>query len=145
MMRLLLSAGAALLIAEPALAQAFDPGPPGTVVGSSMAGKRIGPYTPRTQPRIKGARVFGDTVEERAYGRDYDDSYLTPEIPVFRSQSDRDALRASQGRSRLDDASAGAYARSGPSAIGGSAITRPGSQRSHRAVIVPRKPSKRGR
>ncbi|WP_206453118.1 hypothetical protein [Aurantimonas marina] len=128
---------AAFLLPGSAFAQAFDPGPMGDVPGKSMSGLPIvGAPRPPAGPRVPGAGVFGDTVEERAYGRDYDDSYLRPVVPRFRQGANvPNELRAMEGRSDLNSVNAGAFARSGPSAIGGSAITRGRSPGSHRAII----------
>lgn len=123
-----------------ALAQAFEPGPPGTPTGSSMSGARIvgAPPLPRGN-RIPNARVFGDTAEERAYGRDFDDSYITPPVPRGIGKAPANAARA--GRSDIDPARAGDFARSGPAAIGRSPVTRGSSfslgSRGGRARIVP--------
>jgi hypothetical protein len=114
---------AAILAAVPAVAQPFDTGPAGTVVGSSMSGARIGAGRAPLAPRIPGAEVFGDTVEERTYGRAFDDSYLTPEVRRGTSETPIE-LRATQGRSELNGVNAGAFAR-GQAQIGTSAVTRP--------------------
>ncbi|MBB4003315.1 hypothetical protein [Aurantimonas endophytica] len=117
---------AALLAPSPVLAQAFDPGPMGSVPGSSVSGMRIdGAPRPAAGPRVPGADVFGDTVEERVYGKDFDDSYLRPVVPRGSSEANRDSIerRATEGRSDLNDINAGDFARSGPNAIGGSAVT----------------------
>ncbi len=114
---------AAFLLGGPAAAQPFDPGPAGTVVGSSMSGARIGAGRAPLAPRIPGAEVFGDTVEERTYGRAFDDSYLTPEVPRGRSETPIE-LRATEGRSELNGINAGAFAR-GQADIGTSSVTRP--------------------
>ncbi|HDZ75634.1 MAG TPA: hypothetical protein ENH55_23280 [Aurantimonas coralicida] len=128
---------AALLLPAPAFAQAFDPGPMGDVPGRSMSGLPIvGAPRPSAGPRIPGARVFGDTAEERAYGRDFDDSYLRPVVPRFGRGADVPSeLRAMEGRSDLNSVNAGAFARGGPAAIGRSAVTRGRSPGSHRAII----------
>jgi len=128
---------ATLLLPASAFAQAFDPGPMGDVPGMSMSGLPIvGTPQPPAGPRIPGARVFGDTVEERAYGRDFDDSYLRPVVPRFGRDADMpNELRAMEGRSDLNSVNAGAFARSGPTAIGRSAVTRGRSPGSHRAII----------
>jgi len=109
----------------------------GDVPGRSMSGLPIvGALPPPAGPRIPGARVFGDTVEERAYGRDFDDSYLRPVVPRFgRGANVPNELRAMEGRSDLNSVNAGAFARGGPSAIGRSAVTRGRSPGSHRAII----------
>ncbi|HEY9055742.1 MAG TPA: hypothetical protein VIN77_01190 [Aurantimonas sp.] len=129
----------ALLLAgapAPVFAQAFDPGPMADVPGMSMSGARIVGAPPPAGPRIPGAKVFGDTIEERAYGRDYDDSYLRPIVPRFGQGADVPIeLRAMEGRSDLNSLNAGAFARGGPSAIGRSAVTRGSSSGSHRAII----------
>ncbi|UIJ72298.1 hypothetical protein [Aurantimonas sp. HBX-1] len=130
---------AALLGPGPALAQAFDPGPIGSVPGSSVSGMRIDGAPRRAAgPRVPGADVFGDTVEERVYGKDYDDSYLRPVVPRGGAASGATIeRRATEGRSDLNDINAGDFARSGPNAIGGSAVTRGGSGGSSggRAII----------
>ena len=110
--------------ATPAAAQPFEAGPPGTVVGSSMANAPLAGQRSLGTPRIPNAPVFGDTVEERAWGRDFDDSHLTPKVRRAR-EAPPIALRAYEGRSTLDAARADAFARSGPTAIGGSSVTRP--------------------
>ena len=126
------------MLAPSAFAQPFDPGPGISVPGSSMSGARIGGAPPKLKTRkIPNAPIFGDTVEERAYGRDYDNSYLTPKIPTGRT-SDRDSIerRAHQGDPGLDPGRAGSFARSGPGAIGSSEVTRDRSKGSgHRAII----------
>ncbi|WP_185983873.1 hypothetical protein [Aureimonas mangrovi] len=122
-----LAALALALAASPplaALAQPFEAGPPGTVVGSSMSGQRIGPPSAPLSPRIANPDVFGDTVEERSWGRDYDDSHLWPVIPTPRAAPSTE-MRAFEGQSRLDPARAGTFSRSGPAAIGSSEVTRP--------------------
>jgi hypothetical protein len=130
------------LVGGEALAQAFEPGPPGTPTGSSMAGARIvgAPPLPRGS-RIPSARVFGDTAEERAYGRDFDDSYITPTVPRGIGRPTTNAARARAGRSDIDPARAGDFARGGPTAIGQSPVTRGSSfslgSRGGRARIVP--------
>lgn len=128
---------ASLLSASGAFAQPFDPGPPGTPVGSSMSGARIG-GAPKTRAplAIPNARVFGDTVEERAYGRDYDNSYLTPRIPQPDADGSSTRLRAGEGRPALDSSRAGDFARSDGSVINKSGVTRPISP-PRRARIVP--------
>lgn len=119
-------------------AQAFGPGPPGIAVGSSMSGKRIvGAPRATGGPRIPNADVFGDEVEERRFGRDYDDSYLRPEIRTFERDSSTER-RAIEGRSSLGGVGAGVFARDGATGIGRSAVTRPSS--SGRAKIVFTKP-----
>jgi hypothetical protein len=127
---------AALLLPGAALAQAYDPGPMGDVPGSSASGMRIGgsPAAP-TGPRIRGADVFGDTVTERAYGKNFDDSYLKPKVPRSRGAQPSTAERAVEGRSDLNGISAGSFARQGPGAVGRSAVTRGRSVGSHRAII----------
>ncbi len=127
---------AALLLPGAALAQAYDPGPMGDVPGSSASGMRIGgsPAAP-AGPRIRGADVFGDTVTERAYGKNFDDSYLKPKVPRSRGAQPSTAERAVEGRSDLNGISAGSFARQGPGAVGRSAVTRGRSVGSHRAII----------
>lgn len=124
--------------AAPALAQPFESGPPGTVVGSSMSGARIGGAPAVGGRRIQGADVFGDTVEERAWGRDYDDSHLRPTVRRPEPDEVPTELRAREGQPALDPLNAGAFARSGPGAIAGSAVTRPslgGRRTGGRAII----------
>lgn len=129
-------AAACLFCAWPALAQPFGTGPGGMPVGSSMAGAPLYGAPARPAPAVPGARVFGDTAEERAWlrrgGRPYDDSHLRPDLPRAKDAPSIQE-RALQGRSRLDAGRAGVYARSGPAAIGGSAITRPALQAPRRA------------
>src|SRR3954469_13819101 len=86
-----------------AAAQAFGAGTPGTPVGSSMAGAPIAgaPILPRGH-QIPDARVFGDNAEERAYGQDFDDSYITPEVPRGIGRAGSNAARARAGRSNID-------------------------------------------
>ena len=127
-----------LLSGGPALAQAFGPGPAGTPVGSSMSGLRIGPQKARRPHGIPNADPFGDEAEERAFGRDYDDSYLRPRIGRSRDPVSNEE-RATEGRSDLNDVNAGAFATEGPDAIGASPVTRPslrGGSRGGRARIV---------
>lgn len=129
---------AGMLIVGAAQAQAFDPGPRGSVPGSSVSGMRInGAPTPNAGRRIRGADVFGDTVEERTYGRNYDDSYLKPRVPRPNGDETEASIeeRAVEGRPDLNGISAGAYATQGPNAIGRSEITRGSSVGSHRAII----------
>jgi hypothetical protein len=123
-------------------AQAFGSGPPGTPTGSSMSGARIvGAPPPLRGNRVPNARVFGDTAEERAYGKDFDDSYIRPKIRTGVRRGISNEERATAGRSELNPINSGAYARQGPSAIGGSSITRGSTySRSGRARIV--KPTK---
>ncbi|MBC6716812.1 hypothetical protein H9Q09_11405 [Aurantimonas sp. DM33-3] len=127
---------AALLLPGAALAQAYDPGPMGDVPGSSASGMRIGgsPAAP-AGPRIRGADVFGDTVTERAYGKNFDDSYLKPKGPRSRAAQPSTAERAVEGRSDLNGINAGSFARQGPGAVGRSEVTRGRSAGSHRAII----------
>ncbi|HEX2017781.1 MAG TPA: hypothetical protein VGO17_02470 [Aurantimonas sp.] len=127
---------AALFLPSAALAQAFDPGPIGGVPGGSVSGMRIdGAPRPATGPRVPGADVFGDTVEERAYGKNYDDSDLRPVVPRNGQEGGAIERRATEGRSDLNDINAGDFARSGPNAIGDSAVTR---GRSHGRAIIRR-------
>ena len=127
---------AALLLPGAALAQAYDPGPMGDVPGSSASGMRIGgsPAAP-AGPRIRGADVFGDTVTERAYGKNFDDSYLKPKVPRNRAPQPSTADRAVEGRPDLNGINAGSFARQGPNAAGRSEVTRGRSVGSHRAII----------
>lgn len=123
-----------------ALAQAFGSGPAGTPTGSSMSGARIvGAPPPLRGNRVPNARVFGDTAEERAYGKDYDDSYIRPKVRTGLRSGASNEERATEGRSELNTINSGAFSRQGPSAIGRSAVTR-GSyySRGGRARIVPR-------
>lgn len=127
---------AATTLALPAAAQPFDPGPGIIVPGSSMAGKRIGGAPPKlNNRRIRNAPVFGDTVEERYYGRDYDDSYLTPRVPRGSSDDASIQRRAREGDPRLDPGRAGSFAKEGPGALGSSEVTHGSSRGSHRAII----------
>ena len=123
-------------------AQAFGSGPPGTPTGSSMSGARIvGAPKPGHGRRIPNAKVFGDTAEERAYGKDYDDSYIRPKIRTGVRSGRTNEETATEGRAGLDPINSGAYARQGPSAIGRSAVTHGSSfSRGGRARIV--KPAK---
>ncbi|WP_279482027.1 hypothetical protein [Aureimonas sp. SK2] len=120
---------AALVLASTAgtaLAQPFDPGPPGIVTGQSMSGAPIGGYRPVRPPvSIPNAPVFGDTVEERAYGRDYDDSYLRPRVVRPDADGSETRLRAAEGRSTVEPDTAGDFARSDGSVINKSGVTRP--------------------
>ncbi len=124
-------------VSGPALAQPFDPGPPGVPVGSSMAGAVI-PGAPKLAPplAIPNAPVFGDTPEERRYGRDYDDSYLRPHIPQPGADGSETRLRARAGRPDIRPETAGDFARSDGSVINRSGVTRPISP-PRRARIVP--------
>lgn len=118
----------ALLLAgsAPTLAQPFDPGPPGISVGQSMSGAPIGGYKAPPRPlSIPNAPVFGDTVEERAYGRDYDNSYLKPRVRRPDADGTESRLRAAQGRSTIEPDTAGDFARSDGSVINQSGVTRP--------------------
>ncbi len=100
--RSLLALAAAAPLAVPAAAQPFDPGPQGSVVGQSMSGAPIGGYRAPSRPlSIPNAPVFGDTVEERTYGRDYDNSYLSPARRAARRRRNLDAP-ARSGRARDD-------------------------------------------
>lgn len=109
-----------------AIAQPFDPGPPGTSVGQSMSGAPIGGYRPLSRPlSIPNAPVFGDTVEERAYGRDYDNSYLRPRVVRPDADGNSTRLRAAEGRSSIGPDTAGDFARSDGSVINKSGVTRP--------------------
>ncbi|SMC36594.1 hypothetical protein SAMN06297251_101405 [Fulvimarina manganoxydans] len=105
-------------------AQPFGPGPAGTLPGTSSTGQRIvgAPPPPSSGLRIPNAEVFGDTVLERQYGREFDDSYLKPKVP--QPQAGNSATeQAIQGRSGLSNPAADFYSRQGPSAIGGSSIS----------------------
>lgn len=140
---LLAAAAAGLLSTGGAGAQPFDPGPMGTPTGSSMSGAPIGGFRPSRPPvAIPDARVFGDTVEERTYGRDIDDSYLKPRIPRPDADGSETRLRAAQGRSTVEADTAGDFARSDPSVINRSGVTRPISPNG-RARIVPNKAAPR--
>ncbi|KAB0679290.1 hypothetical protein [Aureimonas leprariae] len=127
----------AAMLPLPALAQPFEPGPTSSVPGSSMAGARIDGAPPtRAGPRIKDAPIFGDTVEERAYGREYDNSYLRPRVPRPDGERSNEAV-ATQGRADLNPVNAGEFATGGPNAIGASSVTRGSSfSRGGRARIV---------
>ena len=133
--RLLLIVG--LLVPSASMAQPFEPGPTTSVPGSSMSGMRIdGMPPPLGGVRIKGAHVFGETVEQRAYGRDYDNSYLHPRIPKGGGRPEMTTEeRAMEGRSDLNGINAESFARGGPNAIGKSSVTHGGSVGSHRAII----------
>ncbi|WP_019998057.1 hypothetical protein [Aureimonas ureilytica] len=135
--RLLALLGLALLGSGAARAQPFDPGPPGTPVGSSMSGAVI-PGAPRvrTPLAIPNAPVFGDTVEERQYGRDYDNSYLKPRIPRPDADGTSTRLRAREGDPAIGPDRAGDFARSDGSVINKSGVTRPLTP-PRRARIVP--------
>ena len=119
-------------------AQAFGSGPPGTPTGRSMSGARIvGAPKPAHGRRIPNAKVFGDTAEERAYGKDYDDSYIRPKVRTGLRSGRTNEETATEGRAGLDPINSGAYARQGPSAIGRSTVTHGSSfSRSGRARIV---------
>ncbi|MBP0614058.1 hypothetical protein [Jiella mangrovi] len=135
-MRSLILLAAAVFMAVPAFPQPFDPGPRISVPGSSVSGMRIDGAPPKPSRGIRNAPVFGDTVEERAYGRDYDNSYLNPRIPRGVHDEDTIEMRARQGDRRLDPGRAGAFARCGPGAIGASEVTRGRTKGSgHRAII----------
>ncbi|RFC64171.1 hypothetical protein DYI37_07385 [Fulvimarina endophytica] len=116
----------ALTLASAATAQPYGPGPAGDLPGTSMADLPI-VGAPQRVPGIPGARIFGDTNEERLYGKPFDDSYLTPKVirPDVGNSASRQAI---EGRSALGGVAADLYAREGPAAIGGSAITRGQSQ-----------------
>ncbi|MDY8109017.1 hypothetical protein U0C82_07655 [Fulvimarina sp. 2208YS6-2-32] len=141
--RLLPIAVAAMLglCAMPAgtLAQPLGPGPAGTLPGTSMADLPI-VGAPRTRPGIPGAEIFGDTNAERRYGKPFDDSYLRPK--VIRPDAGNSAARqAILGRPDLNGVSAEIFAREGPSAIGGSAISRGQSRgRDLRRTAPPQRP-----
>lgn len=132
--------GIAAALSTPAGAQPFDPGPGFSVPGSSMAGARIdGAPRTRANPRIHQAPIVGDTVEERYYGRDYDDSYLRPRVPRPGKARSNEAT-ATDGRADLNTINAGEFATEGPNAIGSSTVTRGSSLgRGGRARIVPSK------
>ena len=121
-----------------AFAQAFGNGPPGTLPGSSMSGARIVGAPPRPRAnRVPNARVFGDTAEERAFGRDVDDSYIRPKVRTGIRSGRSSEETATSGRSELNPINSGAYARQGPAAIGASSVTRGSSlSRGGRARIV---------
>lgn len=126
-LRLMIAALALALGAAPAGAQAFDPGPPGMVVGRSMAHMPIVPVIPPLAKGIPNADIFGDEVEERAYGRDFDNSYLKPKIPnIGRDKEMPIELRATEGRSDLNPVNSGALSRAGPLATGAGPYTRIG-------------------
>lgn len=127
---------ALLAVCQPAFSQPFEPGPAGTPVGSSMSGLRIGPHKAPRQHGIPNADPFGDEAEERAFGRDYDDSYLRPRIGRAGDAVSNEE-RATEGRSDLNEVNAGAFARDGQTAIGQSQVTRPSLRgRGGRARIV---------
>ncbi|WP_182086888.1 hypothetical protein [Aureimonas sp. ME7] len=107
-------------------AQAFDPGPRAAVPGGSIAIAPIGGYRRPAAPlAIPNAPVFGDTVEERRYGRDYDDSYRRPRVVKPDVDGSSTRLRAAQGRSTIEPDTAGDFARSDGSVINRSGVTRP--------------------
>lgn len=121
-----------------AQAQIFAPGPGYSVPGSSVSGMRIdgAPPPARGNERIRGSDIGGHIVEERVYGRDYDDSHLKPAIPkgqVSRPLSTEEL--ASEGGAKLDGINAGVFARQGPNAIGRSEVTRGSGPASGRAII----------
>lgn len=119
------------------MAQPYDPGPAGTIPGSSMAGKVRGAPQPGGSRAIPNADVFGDEFEERAFGRDYDDSYLRPRVRQGIRSGRSNEERATEGRSGLGTINAGEFARQGPRAIGRSSVTRSGGfSRGGRARIV---------
>ena len=129
---------ALVLMANTAQAQIFAPGPGYSVPGSSVSGMRIDGAPPKIHGNvpIKGADIDGDTVEERAYGRNYDDSYLRPAIPSGRvSRQPSTEERATEGRADLNGINAGQFARQGPNAIGSSQVTRGSGPSSGRAII----------
>lgn len=138
---------AALLAAAsagPARSQAFDPGPPGTAVGSSMSGARIGGHRPvRTPFAVPNAPVFGDTVEERAYGRDYDDSTLRPRVPRPDADGASTRLRAREGSSVIRPDTAGDFARSDPGVLNRSGVTRPIAAPGRARIVPNRAPAPR--
>ncbi|WP_294641130.1 hypothetical protein [uncultured Aureimonas sp.] len=124
--RSLLALAAAAPLAVPATAQPFDPGPQGSVVGQSMSGAPIGGYRAPSRPlSIPNAPVFGDTVEERTYGRDYDNSYLRPRVVRPDADGTSTRLRAAEGRATIGSDTAGDFARSDGSVINNSGVTRP--------------------
>lgn len=127
-----------------AFAQPYGAGPAGSIPGSSMAGRVRGVPRPDSGVRIPNADVFGDEFEERAFGRDVDDSYLRPKVGNRNQRSRSIEERATDGRSELGTINSGAFARQGPGAIGGSSVTRgansgrvPHLGRGGRARIVP--------
>ena len=129
---------ALILMANAVQAQVFAPGPGYSVPGSSVSGMRIDGAPPKLHGnvRIKGADIGGDTVEERAYGRNYDDSYLRPTIPSGRvARQPSGQKRATEGRADLNGINAGEFARQGPNAIGRSEVTRGSGPISGRAII----------
>ena len=130
---------ALILLANAAQAQIFAPGPGSSVPGSSVSGMRIDGAPPKLHGnvRIKGADIGGDTVEERAYGRNYDDSYLRPDhsersrLPPTPRRGARDG-----GSGPISTASMPAGSRAmGPNAIGRSQVTRGSGPSSGRAII----------
>lgn len=134
--------GALATLAAPALAQPFDPGPMGTPVGSSMSGAPIAGHQRERPPlAIGNAPVFGDTVEERTYGRDYDNSYLRPRVAKPDADGASTRLRAAEGRSTIEPDTAGDFARSDGSVINKSGVTRPISP-PRRARIVKSAPAR---
>ncbi len=137
--RLAVLSALSALLRGAAMAQPFDPGPPGTPVGSSMSGAVI-PGAPRVRSplAIPNAPVFGDTVEERQYGRDYDNSYLKPRIPRPDADGSSTRLRAREGDPAIGPDRAGDFARSDGSVINESGVTRPLTP-PRRARIVPNK------
>ncbi len=119
-----LTALAAALSTE-AVAQPYEPGPLGRVPGSSVSGMRIdGAPRVRRNVDIPRAKVYGDTVEERAYGREFDDSYLRPKVVQPRAAPPVE-LRATEGRSDLNTINSGVFSRSDPGVISRSGVTRP--------------------
>ena len=111
-----------MLVTVEVSAQPLGPGPAGTLPGTSMADLPI-IGAPRGVPGIPGAKIFGDTNAERRFGKPFDDSYLRPKI-VRPDAGNSAARQAIEGRSDLNGVSADIFAREGPSAIGGSAVTR---------------------
>ena len=119
-----LTAVAAVLATE-TVAQPYEPGPLGRVPGSSVSGMRIdGAPRVRRNVDIPRAKVYGDTVEERAYGREFDDSYLRPKVVQPRAAPPVE-LRATEGRSDLNTINSGVFSRSDPGVISRSGVTRP--------------------
>ncbi|MBO0664475.1 hypothetical protein LQ948_18060 [Jiella sp. MQZ9-1] len=134
--RRLIAFVALIALPLPAVAQPYDPGPGISVPGSSMAGQRIGGAPVIKRKGIPNAKIFGDTVEERAYGRPYDNSYLHPKVPRGASGFGEAERAARDGDARLSPDAAEDFARGGPNAIGASGVAR-GRSLGHRSQTPP--------
>ena len=110
------------LLASGSLAQPFQAGTPNVLVAPAAPRSLYDVYGVG-KLRVPDAPTFRERAEKRRLMRQRIEPTVVPTIPRPRAPSS--AGRAYEGRSVLDPARAGAFAISGPQAIGRSSVTRP--------------------